>query len=94
MNHAINEGMASDASLVASVIVQDYPEIFAEFGSMVDVGGSNRAAAAVIKQAFPGLKCTVLDLPHVVSGLKGMRNLEFIWGDMFDVIPTADVVFL
>lgn len=94
MNEAINEGMASDARLVASAIVRDYPEIFAGIGSMVDVGGGTGATAAVVARAFPNMKCAVLDLPHVVSGSKGTGNLEFIGGDMFDTIPAADAVLL
>lgn len=94
MNRAINEGMASDARLVASAIVRDYPEIFAGIGSMVDVGGGIGAAADVVARAFPEMKCAVLDLPHVVAGSKGTGNLVFIAGDMFDAIPAADAVLL
>ena len=34
---------------------------------MVDVSGGVGGAAATIAAAFPSLKCTVLDLPHVVA---------------------------
>ncbi|KZV52041.1 trans-resveratrol di-O-methyltransferase-like [Dorcoceras hygrometricum] len=50
--------------------------------------------AKAIADSFPEMKCTVLDLPHVVSGLKGSSNLNYVAGDMFESIPTADVVLL
>ncbi|KAI9121197.1 hypothetical protein K1719_008230 [Acacia pycnantha] len=34
------------------------------------------------------------DLPHVVENLQDSRNLKFIGGDMFQSIPTADVILL
>ncbi|KAK6157189.1 hypothetical protein DH2020_011437 [Rehmannia glutinosa] len=41
-----------------------------------------------------GLKCSVLELPHVVASLEGTQNLTFVVGDMFDSIPPADAVFM
>jgi hypothetical protein len=63
-------------------------------GSLVDVGGGHGAAASAIARAFPHVKCTVLDLPHVVAGAPAHDNLTFVAGDMFDYIPPADVVLL
>ncbi|KAL0443920.1 UNVERIFIED_CONTAM: 8-hydroxyquercetin 8-O-methyltransferase [Sesamum latifolium] len=50
--------------------------------------------AKAIADAFPGLKCVVLDLPHVVAGCEGTENLTFVAGDMFEYIPPADAVFM
>ncbi|CAK9172866.1 unnamed protein product [Ilex paraguariensis] len=47
-----------------------------------------------IADAFPDLKCTVFNLPHVVAGLEGNKNSSYVAGDMFEAIPTADVVLL
>ncbi|THG06840.1 hypothetical protein TEA_030022 [Camellia sinensis var. sinensis] len=47
--------------------------------------------AKAIADAFPNLRCTVLDLPHVVSGLQGTGKFG---GDMFQAIPFANVVLL
>ncbi|KAF2283279.1 hypothetical protein GH714_043636 [Hevea brasiliensis] len=50
--------------------------------------------AKAIAETFPNLKCTVLDLPHVVAGLQNDKNLNFLGGDMFEYIPPADAVLL
>ncbi|PIN04766.1 Hydroxyindole-O-methyltransferase [Handroanthus impetiginosus] len=94
MNQFFNEAMASDARLVASVTVEHCGHVFQGLKSMVDVGGGTGTVAKAIADKFPDLKCSVLDLPHVVSGLKGSKNLTFIGGDMFESIPAADAIFM
>lgn len=89
-----NQGMASDAGCVATVLGRDARHVFEGLGSMVDVGGGTGAMAKGFAAAFPGLKCVVLDLPRVVEGLEGSDNLSFVGGDMFKSIPQADAVFL
>ncbi|KAK4441445.1 8-hydroxyquercetin 8-O-methyltransferase [Sesamum alatum] len=93
-NQLFNEGMASDARFVSSVLVKECRQVFEGLKSMVDVGGGTGAFARAITEAFPGLKCNVLDLPHVVDGLEGDNNLSYVVGDMFESIPPADAVFL
>ncbi|PIN26255.1 Hydroxyindole-O-methyltransferase [Handroanthus impetiginosus] len=93
-NQLFNEAMASDARLVASVITKECKEVFEGLKSLVDVGGGTGTMARAISDAFPGLKCIVLELPHVVAGLEGENNLTFVGGDMFKSIPHADAVFL
>jgi len=48
----------------------------------------------LIHEAFPHIKCTILDQPNVVANLSGTQNLNFVGGDMFESIPHADVVLL
>lgn len=63
--------------------------------SLVDVGGGNGAGTQVIAKAFPRIKCTVMDLPHVVGQAAACDdNLRFVAGDMFESIPSADAVLL
>lgn len=50
--------------------------------------------AKALSVAYPDLKCVVLDLPHVVDGLKGTNNLSYVAGNMFEAIPSADAVSL
>ncbi|KAI5647952.1 hypothetical protein M9H77_33957 [Catharanthus roseus] len=65
---------------------------FSSFASRFNRTGT---MAKAISDSFPGLKCTVLDLPHVVRGLEGTsKNVAFVGGDMFKSIPPADAVFL
>ena len=61
---------------------------------MVDVGGGTGTTARNICDAFPKLKCVVLDLPHVVANLTETNNVGFVGGDMFKSIPQADAVLL
>ena len=94
LNNFFNEAMASDARLISTVLVKEGKDIFEGLNSLVDVGGGTGTVAKAIANAFPHLNCTVLDLPHVVSGLEGSNNLNYLAGDMFDAIPPADAVLL
>ncbi|KAI5647956.1 hypothetical protein M9H77_33961 [Catharanthus roseus] len=94
-NNLFNEAMASDARLVSSLVVENSEELFGGgLNSLVDVGGGTGTMAKAIADSFPGLKCTVLDLPHVVRGLEGTKNVAYVGGDMFKSIPPADAVLL
>ncbi|KAL0302088.1 UNVERIFIED_CONTAM: 8-hydroxyquercetin 8-O-methyltransferase [Sesamum angustifolium] len=86
--------MACDAKLAATVITQDCRNVFEGLKSMVDVGGGTGTVAKAVADAFTGLNCVVLDLPHVVAGCEGNENLTFVAGDMFEYIPPADAVFM
>ncbi|XP_059663213.1 trans-resveratrol di-O-methyltransferase-like [Cornus florida] len=94
LNNFFNEAMASDARLVASMLLKECKGVFEGLNSFVDVGGGTGAVAKAIAEAFPHLKCTVLDLPHVVANLQGTKNLNFLEGDMFEAIPPADAILL
>uniref|UniRef100_A0A7C9CI69 Uncharacterized protein n=1 Tax=Opuntia streptacantha TaxID=393608 RepID=A0A7C9CI69_OPUST len=97
-NDYFNQAMASDARFVARFFTSNDNKIkgfFEGIKSLVDVGGGDGTMAKAIAEAYPELKCIVLDLPHVVEGLKGNgSNLVYIGGDMFRSIPLADAVLL
>ena len=78
--------MASDSSLM-SLIVKDYKPIFECLDSLVDVGGGTGTMARIISEAFPHMKCTVLDLPHVVSNLPDGENLKYVSGGYVSIYP-------
>ncbi|XP_047945203.1 8-hydroxyquercetin 8-O-methyltransferase-like [Salvia hispanica] len=94
LNQGFNEAMASDARFVGSILVRECKHVFEGLKTMVDVAGGTGEVAKAVAGAFPGLKCVVLDQPHVVSGLEGSENVRFVGGDMFEFIPPADAVFL
>ncbi|KAM7498082.1 hypothetical protein LguiA_022496 [Lonicera macranthoides] len=94
LNNLFNVAMASDAKLIASVLVNDCGVVFEGLESVVDVGGGTGTLASAVTTAFPQLKCTVLDLPHVVGDLAGSENLRFVGGDMFEAIPPANAALL
>ncbi|KAF3443200.1 hypothetical protein FNV43_RR12881 [Rhamnella rubrinervis] len=94
LNSSFNEMMARDSRLIATVMLRECKEVFEGVKSLVDVGGGTGTMAKAIANAFPHIKCTVLDLPHVIAGLQGPQNLAFLAGDMFEAIPPANAVLL
>ncbi|KAJ7948381.1 O-methyltransferase [Quillaja saponaria] len=94
-NNNINDAMASDSRLVASIMFNGKGKrVFEGLESLIDTGGGNGTLAKAIANEFPKLECTVFDLPHVVAGLQGTKNLKYVGGDMFETIPPADAVLL
>ncbi|KAL2329867.1 hypothetical protein Fmac_017448 [Flemingia macrophylla] len=89
-NKLFNEAMASDSQMM-NLALRDC-KVFEGLESIVDVGGGTGITAKIICEAFPKLKCFVLDRPHVVENLSGSNNLTFVGGDMFESIPKADAV--
>ncbi|KAJ9136106.1 hypothetical protein P3X46_033217 [Hevea brasiliensis] len=92
-NNLLNEAMACDSQLV-SLIVKNHKEIFEGVASLVDVGGGTGTLARTISDAYPHMKCTVLDLPQVVANLPESKNVKFVAGDMFQSIPSAEAVLI
>ncbi|KAI4325139.1 hypothetical protein MLD38_030562 [Melastoma candidum] len=90
-NDLFNKSLAGDTRLISSVLIDKAGEsIFEGIDTLVDVGGGTGAMACAIVNRFPRINCTVLDLPHVVTGLSGGMNPWFVPGDMFEEIPPAD----
>ncbi|PNY09428.1 O-methyltransferase [Trifolium pratense] len=50
--------------------------------------------AKALAKSFPKIECKVFDLPHVVDGLQGNDNLNYVGGDMFKKIPPTDAILL
>ncbi|KAK4734923.1 hypothetical protein R3W88_009184 [Solanum pinnatisectum] len=95
INYLLNEAMASDARLIMSVLIQNGKGLLFEgLKSLVDVGGGTGTVAKAIVDAFPQINCIVFDLPHVIEGLEGCKNLSFVGGDMFNFIPSANAILL
>ena len=94
LNASINNAMAADSRFLVPIVVEECGGIFRGIDSLVDVAGGVGEASATIAAAFPSLKCTVLDLPHVVAKAPSVRNVQFVTGDMFESIPPANAIFL
>ncbi|CAL1352335.1 unnamed protein product [Linum trigynum] len=94
------KALAGDSWMFSRALVGKCKDTFQGLGSLVDVGGSTGTTAKAIAEAFPGIHCTVFDLPHVVAAAEeeGRRskhpsNLDFVAGDMLaDNIPPADAL--
>ncbi|XP_014504284.1 probable O-methyltransferase 3 isoform X2 [Vigna radiata var. radiata] len=94
VNHLFNDAMENDARLISSLMIEKCKGTFTGLESLVDVGGGTGTMAKAIAKSFPKMQCIVLDLPHVVAGLRGTENLKYVGGDMFDAIPPADAILL
>ncbi|CAN1166110.1 Probable O-methyltransferase 3 [Linum perenne] len=94
-NSLFNEAMACDSRMM-NLVVGDCGLVFQGVQSFVDVGGGNGTFAKIVKQAYPGIDCRVLELPQVVGDLAGCSDegVEFVAGDMFQHVPFADAVLL
>ncbi|XP_010243530.1 PREDICTED: trans-resveratrol di-O-methyltransferase-like [Nelumbo nucifera] len=96
LNRQFNDLMASDSRLIMNAVVKECSDIFQGLKSLVDVGGGNGTAARLITEAFPHMKCTVYDLPHVIATIPESTHsiVDSIGGDMFQYIPPSDAIFL
>ncbi|TVU13582.1 hypothetical protein EJB05_40642 [Eragrostis curvula] len=95
LNRILNDSMVADSKLFLEVIILDKGRVFRGLSSLVDVGGGHGAATQVIATAFPRIKCTVLDLPHVIGqDVTGDGNVNFVAGNMFESIPPENAVLL
>lgn len=88
------KSMDSDTRIVMHAVLKEYPEVFQGLTSLVDVGGGRGTASLAINAAFPRIKCTVMDLPHVVAEGPAGTALTFVGGDMFEYIPPAEALLL
>lgn len=89
-----NAAMVADSRVVMEILLRESGAIFQGVSSLVDAGGGHGAVAAAVARAFPHVKCTVLDLPHVVAGAPTDGSVQFVAGDIFEYIPPADAVLL
>ncbi|XP_071735779.1 trans-resveratrol di-O-methyltransferase-like [Rutidosis leptorrhynchoides] len=94
LNHLFSEAMVSDAKLVTSIVLKECGQTFKGLRSIVDVGGGTGTVVKAIAEAYPELNCICFDLPHVVDGLVGSKNLKYVGGNMFNAIPKADAVLI
>ncbi|XP_019189831.1 PREDICTED: trans-resveratrol di-O-methyltransferase-like [Ipomoea nil] len=96
-NDVFNEVTAKDSQLLMIVLLSgESKRVFDGVSSLVDVAGGKGAVASAIAKCFPAMKCTVLDLPHVIASVDAasVENVEFVAGNMFENIPAANAVLL
>ncbi|XP_072148033.1 acetylserotonin O-methyltransferase 3-like [Setaria viridis] len=85
--------MRSDSRFVSEILVRECGEVFAGVASLVDAGGGDGTTAMAIARAFPHVRCSVLELPHVVDAAAAAGStVEFVAGDMLEFIPPAELV--
>ncbi|KAL6000534.1 hypothetical protein ACLOJK_024233 [Asimina triloba] len=93
-NQIFNEAMACDTRLLTSALIKDCKDMFQGMKSLVDVGGGTGTALRAIAKAFPHIKCTVFDLPHVIADSPDYPEVRRLEGDMFKSIPSADAILM
>lgn len=95
-NRLINEGMTSHTSFVVSALLEvcTKESVFNGVHTLVDVGGNTGVACKAIAAAFPHVKCTVLDLAHVIESVPKDPMVDFVAGDAFNYVPKADAILM
>jgi len=78
--------MNSDTELIMDIVVNEFGEVFHGADSLIDVAGGHGGAAHAIGKAFPHLKCSVLELGHVVADAPNYTNVQYIAGNMFETL--------
>lgn len=93
-NALVNDAMVSDSCFMMDIVLKDCGEVFQGISSLLDVAGGLGASAQRISKAFPGVKCSVLDLGHVIANAPSDTDVRYIAGDMFESIPPGnDAIF-
>lgn len=90
-----HSAMESDSQMM-NLVIKDCKPVFEGLSSLVDAGGGTGRVARVISEAFPQLKCTVFDLPHIVGDLTATstEKLSFVGGDLLQYVPSADGILM
>nr|KJB73390.1 hypothetical protein B456_011G230800 [Gossypium raimondii] len=83
-----------DHTPFATTYGETFKEAFEGLNFLVDVGGHTGTTAKAIADTFPHMECTVFDLPNIVAGLQGSKNLKYVGGNMFEAFPTGDAILL
>ncbi|RZC68101.1 hypothetical protein C5167_031357 [Papaver somniferum] len=89
-----DEGQAGETRLLTKTLLEDCRDTFQGMDSLVDVGGGNGTTIKAIHEAFPHIKCTLYDLPHVIANSDDHPNIRKVPGDMFMSVPSAQVLLL
>ncbi|VAH12641.1 unnamed protein product [Triticum turgidum subsp. durum] len=93
-NALFNGAMGATSKFIAAIAIRECSEVFAGITSLVDVAGGNGTMARSIAEAFPRVKCSVLELPQVIEGISPDGTVELVAGDMMEFVPPADAVLL
>ncbi|KAK6919024.1 O-methyltransferase domain [Dillenia turbinata] len=93
-NDVFNDAMTGYTNIVIEAVIGGYKDGLGRIGSMVDVGGGTGWAMARVAKNFPHIKCVNFDLPHVIATAPAHEGVHHIGGDMFDVIPKDQAIFM
>ncbi|KAJ6813044.1 trans-resveratrol di-O-methyltransferase-like isoform X2 [Iris pallida] len=88
------EELGSDSASITKVLIEDCGDQFVGVKTLVEVAGGTGTMALAIADAFPDVKCTVFDLPHMIEALEKSDKVAYVGGDMFELIPPADLLII
>ncbi|KAJ1275083.1 hypothetical protein BS78_05G108900 [Paspalum vaginatum] len=90
----INKSLAAHDNFAIGTTVRECNGLFQGLQSLTDCCGGDGTMARAVVKVFPGIKCTVLDLPKVIKKAPADDAVKYVAGDMFDSIPPAQAVLL
>ncbi|KAH0468941.1 hypothetical protein IEQ34_002173 [Dendrobium chrysotoxum] len=94
LSKRFDDAMSCSTRPMIEAVVRGCGMLFEGVKVVVDVGGGTGNVGRAVVEAFPGVKCIVYDLPHVVKeGMEG-EGVVFQAGDMFVSVPPADAFLL
>lgn len=93
-NDVMNNACVADSNLIMEIVLKEARGIFDGLSSLIDVAGGHGICTVAIAKAFPQIKCSVLDLEQVITKAPRCGIVNYIIGDMFELIPPADAVLL
>ncbi|GAB4824665.1 hypothetical protein Ancab_040312 [Ancistrocladus abbreviatus] len=92
-NEQLNTGITNMSTIAMKKIMQVYKG-FEDINQLVDVGGGVGDALKTITAQYPHIKGINYDLPQVIQLAIPSPGIEYIGGDMFDSVPSGEVILL
>ncbi|WVZ53530.1 hypothetical protein U9M48_004458 [Paspalum notatum var. saurae] len=78
----INKSLVAHDNFAIGTTIRECDGLFQGLQSLTDCGGGDGTMARAIVKAFPGIKCTVLDLPKVIEKAPADDDANYVTGDM------------
>ncbi|KAI3806147.1 hypothetical protein L1987_22040 [Smallanthus sonchifolius] len=92
-NEVFNKCMYDNTRIEMKMILEKYKG-FEGVKELVDVGGGLGANLELIVSKHPNIKGINFDLPHVIKDAPPYKGVEHVGGDMFQIVPKGDVIFM
>jgi hypothetical protein len=90
-----NEALAAHDNSGFLTVLRECGALFQGLESLTDCCGGDGTTARAIVEAFPQIKCTVLDLPRVIDNVPAADGVvNYVAGDMFKLVPPAQAVLV
>jgi hypothetical protein len=89
-----NEALAAHDNSGFLTVLRECAALFQRLESLTDCCGGDGTTARAIVEAFPQIKCTVLDLPRVIDNVPADGVVNYVAGDMFKLVPPAQAVLV